>query len=145
MRTWRKINPDFVYRLWNDDAIESFGLRNQDVFHRFLAEELYDGAADVARVEILHEHGGVYVDADSMALRPIGDASFMEVGFFAQREPNDTYPGLITNAFMGAVPHHPVLARYIEVLSQIGPLRPMWRVSGPGALTEAGPTREPTT
>jgi mannosyltransferase OCH1-like enzyme len=136
MRTWREINPDFGYRLWNDDAIETFGLRNHDVYHRFLDEELYDGAADVARVEILHEHGGVYVDADSVALRPIGVAPFMEAGFFAQHEPNEAHPGLITNAFMGAVRHHPVLARYIEVLSRIGSLRPMWRLSGPGALTD---------
>jgi mannosyltransferase OCH1-like enzyme len=135
-RTWRETNPDFAYRLWNDDAIESFGLRNHDLYLRFLAEKLYDGAADVARVEILHEHGGVYVDADSVALRPIGDAPFMQAGFFAQHEPNETYPGLITNAFMGAVPHHRVLARYIEVLSRIGPLRPMWRVCGPGALSD---------
>lgn len=134
--TWRETNRDFEYRLWNDDAIQAFGLRNHETYQRFLLEGLYDGAADVARAEILYECGGVYADADSVALRPIGDAPFMEAGFFAQYEPNAAFSALITNAFMGAVPRHAVLARYIEVLSRIGPLRPIWRVSGPGALTD---------
>lgn len=135
MKTWREVNPDFSHRLWDADAIEAFGLRNRDVYLRFLAERLYDGAADVARAEILHRHGGVYADADSVALRPIGDAAFMQAGFFAQYELNESYPGLITNAFMGAVPGHDVLERYVEVLAQISELLPMWRVSGPGALS----------
>lgn len=134
--TWPKLNPDFEYRLWDDDAVHAFGLRNRVVYRRFLLEGLFDGAADVARAEILHRYGGVYADADSVALRPLGDAPFMEAGFFAQREPNDDDPGLVTNAFMGAVPAHPVLARYVDVHAHIETLRPMWRVSGPGALTE---------
>lgn len=136
MQTWREMNPDFTYRLWDEEAIEAFRLRNHEVYRRFLLEALYDSAADVARVEILGRCGGVYADADSVALRPMGDAPFMEAGFFAQHEPNDMHPELITNAFMGAVPRHPVLARYIEMLSQVRMLRPMWPVSGPGALTE---------
>lgn len=135
-QTWQKMNPDFTYRLWDNEAIEAFGLRNHEVYRRFILEDLYDGAADIARAEILHRFGGVYADADSVALRPLGDATFMQAGFFAQREPNDKYPDLVTNAFMGAVRHHPILARYIDVLSHIETLRPMWRVSGPGALTE---------
>ena len=134
--TWREMNPDFTYRLWDGEAIGAFGLRNQNVYRRFVDAGIHDGAADVARVEILHRHGGVYADADSVALRPIGDAPFMDAGFFAQREPNEEIPGLITNAFMGAIPGHLVLDRYIEALSEISVLRPMWRVSGPGALTE---------
>lgn len=133
--TWRRMNPDFTYRLWDDEAIESFGLRNGAVYRRFLDAGLNDGAADVARAEILHVCGGVYADADSVALRPLGDAPFMGAGFFAQREPTNEHPDLITNAFMGAIRGHTVLARYIEVLSRVRTLRP-FRVSGPLALTE---------
>jgi mannosyltransferase OCH1-like enzyme len=135
-RSWAQVNPDFTYRLWDDDAIEEFGLVNHVVYQRFMRAQIYDGAADVARAEILHRHGGVYVDADSIALRPLEGAPFMEAGFFAQREPSDLREDLITNAFMGAIPAHPVLDRYIDVLSRVRELRPMWRVSGPGALTD---------
>jgi mannosyltransferase OCH1-like enzyme len=129
------MNPDFTYRLWDEEAIESLVLRNHEVYRRFLLEDLYDGAADIARAEILRRFGGVYADSDSVALRPLSGAPFMEAGFFAQREPIEQHPELITNAFMGAVPDHPVLAHYVDALSRISELRPMWRVSGPGALT----------
>lgn len=134
--TWPRLNPGFTYRLWDNEGIDSFGLRNKDAYRRFVAEGLFDGAADVARAEILLRHGGVYADADSIALRPLRDAPFLTAGFFAQYEPNDEHPYLVTNAFMGAVPDHPVLARYVDVLAGIDALRPMWRVSGPGALTD---------
>lgn len=133
--TWREANPDFAYRLWDEDALDELGLRNDDVYRRYLVEGLYDGAADVARIEILHRFGGVYADADSVALRPLADAPFMDSGFFAPLEPNDDHPGLITNAFMGAMPGHEVLTRYEEVVSRVTALRPMWRLTGPGALT----------
>jgi mannosyltransferase OCH1-like enzyme len=140
--TWRTANPDFTYRLWDGDALGEFGLRNDEVYRRFLDAGIYDGAADVARIEILHRFGGVYADADSVALRPLGDAPFMDAGFFAQLEPNDEHPGLITNAFMGAVPEHPVLARYVEVVSEVRTLRPMWSLTGPGALTSVLDSQE---
>lgn len=133
--TWREANADFAYRLWNEDALVELGLHNDDLYRRFLLEGLYDGAADVARIEILHRLGGVYADADSVALRPLADASFMDAGFFAPFEASDEHPGLVTNAFMGAIPEHPVLTRYMEVVSLVKTLRPMWRLTGPGALT----------
>lgn len=134
--TWREANRDFAYRLWDDDALGELGLRNDDVYRRYLLAGLYDGAADVARIEILLRLGGVYADADSVALRPLGDAPFMDAGFFAALEPNVEHPGLITNAFMGAVPGHAVLTRYNEAVSRVKTLRPMWRLTGPGALTD---------
>lgn len=134
--TWCRMNPDFSYRLWDETAIEALGLRNEHVYRRYVRAGLYDGAADIARIEILHRVGGVYADADSIALRPLRDAPFMQGGFFAQREPTGRRPDLITNAFMGAVPNHSVLDRYLDVVGQIQSLRPMWRVSGPGALTD---------
>lgn len=131
------MNPDFEYRLWDEGAIERFGLTNEHVYRLYVESRIYDGAADVARIEILHRLGGVYVDADSVALRPLGEAPFMRTGFFAQYEPNDEYPGLVTNAFIGARAGHPVLARYVEAVSKVRDLRPMWRLTGPGALTDA--------
>ena len=85
--------PRLHYRLWHEDAIDALGLRNDGIYRRYLAEGLYDGAADVARIEILHRFGGVYTDADSVALRPLGAAPFMAAGFLAPFEPNDEHRG----------------------------------------------------
>jgi mannosyltransferase OCH1-like enzyme len=130
------LNPEFEYRLWRESEIEAFGLENEALHQRFLAEGLFDGAADVARAEILHRLGGVYVDADSLAVRPLGDAPFLEAAFFAVTEPGDAETALISNAFMGSTAEHPILARYIEAIGRVVDLRPMWQLTGPGALTD---------
>ncbi|CAN5717498.1 hypothetical protein BH18ACT17_BH18ACT17_04060 [soil metagenome] len=43
------MNPDFDHRVWNDDAIDTFGLHNEALYRRFIEAQIYDGAADVAR------------------------------------------------------------------------------------------------
>jgi mannosyltransferase OCH1-like enzyme len=143
LSTWRRTNPGFAYRLWDEPAIDAFGLQHERLYRRFLDAELFDGAADVARVEILHRQGGVYADADSIALRPLWGAPFLEAGFFAALEPTAEHPGLVSNAFMGARPGHPMLNRYLAAFDRVGELKPMWTLTGPGALTDALAEREP--
>ncbi len=137
MNTWRDQNPGFDYRGWNDSSLSTFGLVNHNVYERFMSEGIFDGAADVARVEILHRFGGVYVDADSVAVKPMDD-ELLEGGFLAVREPESGMEehGLVGNAFMGAVAGHPVLERLVEAISRVVDVRPMWRLTGPGALTD---------
>ena len=136
MDTWRPLNPTFDVRVWDEASISALDLRNRSVYDRFLEEGIFDGAADVARVEVLQREGGIYVDADSIALSPLEDA-LLDAGFFAVREPD---PGdgeaPVGNACMGAVAGHPVHERYRAVISQVVTLRPMWRRTGPGALTD---------
>jgi mannosyltransferase OCH1-like enzyme len=138
--TWRSVNPDFEHRLWTEERLGDFGFRNGRLYRAFMDAGLYDGAADVARVEILHRCGGVYADADSVALRPLGKAAFVRAAFFAPREPVDDrglppVTDLISNAFMGSVQGHPILGDYLDRLTRARARRPMWRTTGPGALT----------
>lgn len=135
MGSWRALNPDFAYPLWDASEIDRFGLRNRSVYDRYLREGILDGAADVARVEILHRFGGIYVDADSEAVRPLKDADWLDARFFAVAEPGDDEP-IVSNAFMGSEPGHPVLDAYVDEIAGVADLRPMWRLTGPGALTE---------
>jgi mannosyltransferase OCH1-like enzyme len=142
--SWRTLNPDFEYRMWREPDIEAFGLENVELYRRFRAEDIFDGAADVARSEILQRLGGVYVDADALAVRPLANAPFLEAAFFAVTEPGAPETALISNAFMGSTAGHPILARYIEAIGRVVDLRPMWQLTGPGALTHviAGAERD---
>ena len=143
IETWRDINPEFEHRLWKEKDVDDLGLAHVRLYRDFMEAGLYDGAADVARVEILHRLGGVYADADSVALRPLVEAPFMRAEFFAPREPVDIGDPpsrgteLISNAFMGSVPDHPILAEYVGRLTGVRAQRPMWRTTGPGALTKS--------
>lgn len=135
METWRRNHPEWEYRLWNESTIE-FPLRNQAQFD---AIRNLGGKADILRYEILHRHGGIYVDADLTSLKPLDD-SFLQPPFFAAFENEQWRPGLIANGVLGAVPGHQVME---EIIERIGGLDPDGLVdccpaieTGPYALTD---------
>lgn len=137
MRSWRDAHPVWAYRIWREDDVAALGLQNEELYRRCCDDGLFDAAADVVRAEILLRSGGVYVDADSICRRPLDGAAFLEAGFFATLEPTPLAEELITNAFMGARPEHPVLQRYVAALSTVDEPRPQWRRTGPLQLTAA--------
>ncbi|MGQ9371117.1 glycosyltransferase [Azospirillum sp. ST 5-10] len=70
--TWRRLHPGWEHRLWTDAELRAFVARE---FPDFLP--VYDGyaepirRADAARYLILKRMGGLYVDLDFEALKPI--------------------------------------------------------------------------
>jgi inositol phosphorylceramide mannosyltransferase catalytic subunit len=78
----------------------------------------WDGVADLMRYEILFEHGGVYVDADSTSVRPL-DHWLLTPPLFAVWESEQHRPGLIANGFIGSVPQHPALAAIIRATARM--------------------------
>ena len=70
------------------------------------------------RYEILHEQGGVYVDADSISVRPLGNW-IMAQRMFAVCESEKHRPGLIANTFIGSVPEHPAFGAIIQATSRM--------------------------
>jgi hypothetical protein len=67
-----------------------------------LGREL-NGVADMMRWEILHAAGGIVVDADSIALRPLDD-HLLDCEAFACWENEIVRPGLIAAGYFGAEP-----------------------------------------
>jgi len=110
---WRSLHPDWEIKLWGD---EDFGwLRNQRLFDSAAdyvpADAVFQMKSDVARYEILLDHGGVYVDADTEPLKSFDPLLGAEA--FAGWE----VPGkFIANGTIGAVPNHPFIRRVVERL-----------------------------
>ena len=104
VRSWAALHPEWEHRVWGDDDLT--WLANQPTFDA--AEDItpWHGQlrSDIARYEILARHGGVYVDCDMEALRPIDE--LLDVDCFAGWETDGEW---VNNAIMGAVPHHPLL------------------------------------
>lgn len=106
MDTWKR--PGWKYIFWNEKEIDSINLVNREKYDYFYKKGIYDGAADIARVEILARFGGVYIDADSICLEPIDD--LLESEFFAGIE----YDRRIANGIMGSEEGHTILLDYLE-------------------------------
>lgn len=110
VQTWRDQHPGWEHVLWTEASLPT--LQNQALFDAL--HGVYHAQADVLRYEILQQFGGIYLDADSVCLRPLDD-SFLQHDFWVCAEPR----GLLANGFMGAVPKHPLMTGVIAELQKI--------------------------
>lgn len=107
-KTWLDQHPAWDMRLWTEDSLPP--LVNQRAFDQAATQAQ---KCHIARYEILHTHGGIYVDFDVECRRPI-DELLYGVSGFAAAEDDDT----VGIAVMGAVPGDPMLSHVIAALPQ---------------------------
>lgn len=141
MDTWRDKNPEFEFKIWREEDIQSLlqGSKNAEIYSLYYKNKIYHGAVDLARVEILKAYGGIYIDADSIALEPLDGAPFLnpEVTFFAAYDHEvEGFPGRITNGIIGAEANHPILIDYADRIAGEKFRTQTWRTIGGKLLTE---------
>jgi mannosyltransferase OCH1-like enzyme len=130
IESWRTNHPHWEFRLWGNAERETVPWRCAYQIQLLAAAGRWDGVADVMRYEILHEHGGVYVDADSLSVRPLDDW-LLETPMFAVWESEEHAPGLVANGFIGAIAGHAAL---VEIVDRIRQLKDPLRVRNPWRL-----------
>jgi len=69
------------------------------------------------RWEILLEHGGFALDADSVCIRKLPEWLF-DCDLFAAWENEYAAPGLVANGYVGAKPGHDVIHSLVNRFSQ---------------------------
>lgn len=122
--------------MWGDEDLR--WLEHRDLYEA--APELVPAdavgqlRADIARYEILAKHGGLYVDADTVALRPVDTALAGHDTFAAAEDPT-----WIGNTYLGSTPGHPAMLELVaglrtSIARADGRLRPN-RLTGPQYLT----------
>ncbi len=137
---WRDMHPSWEVHVWREPELAALGLVNQRAFDAYLTGKRWHGAANVARYEIVHRWGGVYIDVDTVPLRPFDRGPFMKPGvslFAGYVQPRTGRPGLIGNAYIGAEPEHPVLAECISRIGKLTHLVPPYRQTGVYLFTDA--------
>jgi mannosyltransferase OCH1-like enzyme len=118
IQTWRNNHPAWEFHLWGNAEYDSLPWKNKRQMDMFRAVGAWHGVADVMRYEILCQHGGVYVDADSVSVKPLDDG-LLDRGMFAVWESEKHAPGQVSNGFIGAVPGHPVMGWLMERISHM--------------------------
>ena len=104
--SWRRLHPHWELRLWRDEALSVLQLPPE-------IPSGFKRRYDIIRLEILRQQGGVIVDMDVEAVRPIdpllrGVRAF--VGLLGRNH--------VGNQVLGAVPYHPFFARAAELLRE---------------------------
>jgi hypothetical protein len=143
---WQALHPGWEIRLWTDETMREFVAAS---YPEFLAS--YDGygrmiqRADSFRYLVLNQFGGVYSDLDVEPYMAI-DQMIAPLQCFVGLEPlehisDDRYhaglPYLMSNAFMGAVPGHPLFKLIVELLPKLADQETFFS-TGPSMLTAAG-------
>jgi mannosyltransferase OCH1-like enzyme len=137
MKTWTDKNPDYKVVLWGNHEIEGSNWKNSKQLHDMLAKKDYAGAADVMRYEILYEHGGIYIDADTYCVKPLEDW-LLDCESFASWEQELVRNNLIANTVMGSVPGSEAMKLCIDEVAtkDCTEQKLAWMITGPMLVTD---------
>lgn len=73
-KSWRRLNADWEWRLWDDDDCERLFTEHLPEFlPTYQALEKPVQKADLFRYAVLYVHGGVYADMDAVCVQPLED------------------------------------------------------------------------
>ena len=135
--TWMKKNPDYEVKVWGNNQVQSVNWKNHRQLHDMLAKKDYAGASDVMRYEILYEHGGIYIDADSYCVKPLEDW-LLDCQAFACWEQEIIRNNLISNGFIGGVPGAKAWKMCIDEVATKDCTKQelAWMITGPILVTD---------
>ncbi len=135
--TWRKFNPDWNFLVWGNAELNELKWHNRDHMTAMYGREL-NGVADMLRWEILYSNGGVVVDADSIALRPMDD-HLLDCEAFACWENEIVRPGLIAAGYFGCEAGNVFVKQIVrDIHAEPSVTHDMaWKTVGPLRLTES--------
>lgn len=121
---WRDFHPGWEVRTWNLSNMPV--LRNQDFVEDWQkvspTSNRWQFTTNLLRLEILHDLGGVWIDAD---LEPLKNVEPLIEGCeaFTSRENRD----FVNNGFTGCVPGHVFYAEMLKSVRQRVLQNPEWR------------------
>jgi len=110
--SWRRLNPDWEYRLWTDEDVDGLCLPNRELYDSITN---FGPKSDILRYHILNKFGGLYIDTDFECLKSFDDLSYLEfytsVGYLSKIE---LYPGL-----MACIPNHPIMEKLTQEIDKV--------------------------
>jgi len=141
MKTVEDMHFEWKYILWTEENLgkiinqEKFKLINNS--NKSL-DNKYTNLANLIRYEKLYEHGGIYIDADSLCNKSFNN--LLNCKFFVAYENERKRPGLIANGVIGSIPGHPVLQECIKEIKIMKKRfiiqKPSFKTTGPFLLTK---------
>lgn len=130
IKTWKNKNPSWTHILWTEEKLKNWKFKNQKQIDEM--KEL-NGKCDIMRYEILYQMGGFFVDADTIALKPLPKKLF-QYNCMSVFENEHNRGGLVACGFMAAEPKCELLKYCIDELTTS--MGPAWWTVGPAYFTE---------
>ena len=106
IESWKKYCPDYEIREWNE---ENFPVGDNLYCKQAYEAKKWAFATDYARLVIVYNNGGIYLDTDVEVIKPLDD--LLNHKFFIGRQQGFQ---VNTGSGFGAEKGHPVLKRMID-------------------------------
>lgn len=100
IESWKRVCPDFEIKEWNE---ENFHIGDFPFAKRMYGEKKWAFVADYARLQILGEHGGFYLDTDMLLLQSLEPLTRHACAL------GEESTGTISAGMIGAEAHHPFI------------------------------------
>lgn len=104
--SWKEKCPDYEIICWNE---KNYDVNKRRYTAEAYANQKYGFVADVARFDILYEHGGIYLDTDVELLKSLDEMLYQEAFIGAEKWGN-----INSGGGCGAVPHHPMIEALLQ-------------------------------
>lgn len=101
MDTWREKCPDYEIIRWDES---NYDVEKFPYTREAYAAGRYGFVSDMARLDILYEYGGIYIDTDVYLIKGIDDLLYQKAFVGVEKWGN-----INTGGMAGAVPRHPML------------------------------------
>lgn len=108
IESWKKYLPDYEIIEWNED---NFDINYNDFTKKAYEEKKYAYVSDVARLWILYNYGGIYMDTDVEVYKPLDE--FLDNEGFIGFE--DTH--YLSTGTIGCEKHNPIIKCILDYYS----------------------------
>lgn len=110
IESWKKFCPDYEIIEWNE---ENYDVCATEYTKMAYADKRYAHVTDYARLKIVYENGGIYLDTDVELIAPL-DKFLEEKVFFAMQNPGEVASGLGFGGEKGAEIFAELMKNYEE-------------------------------
>lgn len=106
IESWKRHCPDYEIIRWDES---NYDVHKYPYTKQAFEKKCYGFVSDVARLDILYEHGGIYFDTDVKLLKP-PDGLLYQDGFIGAEK----WGYVNTGGGVGAVRHHPMIREMLD-------------------------------
>lgn len=118
--SWKRYCPDYDIVEWNEN---NFDVALNAYVRQAYACKKYAFVSDVARLKIIHEHGGFYFDNDVEIIRPLDDLR-QHQAFFGMEPPGNYGLQVATGLGFGAIKGNPIVSAMLSGYNEMEFLLP---------------------
>ena len=121
--SWRKFLPDYEIKRWDES---NYDVHKCQYMSDAYKEKKWAFVSDYARIDIVHEYGGIYLDTDVEVIRPFDDLlhEHLFCGFESRDPIGYKKKHIIENSVafglgFGAKPKHPILKEMLDLYATL--------------------------